>query len=66
VICEPLREAIGRSAVRWRACSAVDLGETVLRELLIRHRNQQESVDDVILGPGYPNSDAPAVGRWPR
>jgi acetyl-CoA C-acetyltransferase len=63
VICEPLRTPIGRYGGSLRDCSAVDLGETVLRELLSRTGINPESVDDVILGQCYPNSDAPAVGR---
>jgi acetyl-CoA C-acetyltransferase len=63
VICEPLRTPIGRFGGSLRDCSAVDLGETVLRELLSRTGINPESVDDVILGQCYPNSDAPAVGR---
>ena len=63
VICEPLRTPIGRYGGSLRDCSAVDLGETVLRELLSRTRIDPGSIDDVILGQCYPNSDAPAIGR---
>jgi acetyl-CoA C-acetyltransferase len=63
VICEPLRTPIGRYGGSLRDCSAVDLGETVLRELLSRTGIDSGSIDDVILGHCYPNSDAPAIGR---
>lgn len=63
VICEPLRTPIGRYGGSLRDCSAVDLGETVLGELLLRTGISPESVDDEILGQCYPNSDAPAIGR---
>ncbi|MCX4096763.1 acetyl-CoA C-acetyltransferase [Nocardia sp. alder85J] len=63
VICEPLRTPIGRYGGVFRDCTAVDLGETVLRELLSRTAIDPSIIDDVILGQCYPNSDAPAIGR---
>ncbi|SFN64972.1 acetyl-CoA C-acetyltransferase [Pseudonocardia ammonioxydans] len=63
VICEPLRTPIGRYGGVLKPLSAVDLGTTVLRELLARTGVPGEAVDDVILGHCNPSSEAPAIGR---
>ncbi|MEU4314206.1 acetyl-CoA C-acetyltransferase [Nocardia sp. NPDC024068] len=62
VICEPLRTPIGGYGGVFRPLTAVDLGVTVLRELLARGL-PADAVDDVILGNCNPNSEAPAIGR---
>lgn len=48
VICEPLRTPIGRYGGTLRDCSAVDLGETVLRELLSRTRIDPGTIKKII------------------
>ncbi|MEE2853410.1 MAG: acetyl-CoA C-acetyltransferase [Actinomycetota bacterium] len=63
VICEPVRTPIGRYGGMFKACSAVDLGVTALKGLLERTGLAPDTVQDVILGHCYPNSDAPAIGR---
>ncbi|OBI00503.1 acetyl-CoA C-acetyltransferase [Mycobacterium sp. E2733] len=63
VICEPVRTPIGRYGGMFKALNAVDLGVTALKGLLERTGLAPESVQDVILGHCYPNSDAPAIGR---
>lgn len=62
VICEPLRTPIGGYGGVFRPLTAVDLGVTVLRELVARGL-PADAVDDVILGNCNPNSEAPAIGR---
>ncbi|MBD0862861.1 acetyl-CoA C-acetyltransferase [Gordonia sp. zg691] len=62
VICEPLRTPIGGYGGVFRPLTAVDLGVSVLRELIARGL-PADAVDDVILGHCNPNSEAPAIGR---
>jgi acetyl-CoA C-acetyltransferase len=63
VICEPVRTPIGRYGGMFKSRSAVDLGVTALKGLLERTGLAPDTVQDVILGHCYPNSDAPAIGR---
>jgi acetyl-CoA C-acetyltransferase len=63
VICEPVRTPIGRYGGMFKSLTAVDLGVAALKGLLDRTGIPSESVQDVILGHCYPNSEAPAIGR---
>jgi acetyl-CoA C-acetyltransferase len=63
VICEPVRTPIGRYGGMLRSQTAVELGVAALQGLLKRTGLAPESIDDVILGHCYPNSEAPAIGR---
>jgi len=63
VICEPVRTPVGRYGGVFREVPAVELAATVVRALLERTGLPAEEVDDVILGQGYPNSEAPGIGR---
>src|ERR1700761_7494006 len=63
VICEPVRTPIGRYGGSFKGVTAAELGETALRGLLERNHLDPEGIGDVILGHGYPNSGAPAIGR---
>jgi acetyl-CoA C-acetyltransferase len=63
VICEPLRTAVGRFGGVLRDASVQELAATVIAELLARTGLPADSVDDVVLGQGYPNGEAVAVGR---
>jgi acetyl-CoA C-acetyltransferase len=63
VICEPLRTPVGRFGGALATVPAADLASTVLRELVRRTGLGEGDVDDVVLGQGYPNGEAPAVGR---
>src|ERR1700677_1061740 len=58
LICEPLRTPVGRFGGVFR-----ELAATVIKELLARTKLPFDSVDDVILGQGYANGEAPALGR---
>jgi acetyl-CoA C-acetyltransferase len=63
VICEPLRTAVGREGGVLRTVAVQELAATVIRALLERTGLDPERVDDVVLGQGYPNGEAPALGR---
>jgi acetyl-CoA C-acetyltransferase len=63
VICEPLRTPVGRFGGVLRDVPAAELAATVIRALLDRTKLDPADIDDVVLGQGYPNGDAPAVGR---
>jgi len=63
VICTPLRTPVGRMGGVLASLSAADLATTTLRALVTRAGLGQGEVDDVILGNGYANGEAPAIGR---
>jgi acetyl-CoA C-acetyltransferase len=63
VICEPLRTPVGRFGGVLRDVPAQQLAASVIAALLERTGIDPASVDDVILGQGYPNGEAPAIGR---
>jgi acetyl-CoA C-acetyltransferase len=63
VICEPLRTPVGGFGGVFRDVPVEDLAAGVIRELIARTELPAEAVDDVILGQGYPNGEAPALGR---
>jgi acetyl-CoA C-acetyltransferase len=63
VICEPLRTPVGGFGGVFRDVPVTVLAATVIRELMVRTGLPPDAVDDVILGQGYPNGEAPAIGR---
>ncbi|MGB3696954.1 MAG: acetyl-CoA C-acetyltransferase [Gordonia sp. (in: high G+C Gram-positive bacteria)] len=63
VICNPLRTTVGRMGGALAALSVNDLATTLLGELATRAGLGENSVDDVILGHGYPSGESPALGR---
>jgi acetyl-CoA C-acetyltransferase len=63
VICEPLRTPVGGFGGCMRDVSVAELAATVIGELLRRTSLPHDAVDDVVLGQGYPNGEAPALGR---
>ncbi len=63
VICEPLRTPVGRFGGMLRDLPAQTLAATVISELLLRSGLDPERIDEVLLGQGYPNGAAPAIGR---
>ena len=63
VICEPLRTAVGGFGGVFRDVSVTELAATVIRELVRRTALPVDEIDDVILGQGYPNGEASALGR---
>ncbi|MET0899069.1 MAG: acetyl-CoA C-acetyltransferase [Mycobacterium sp.] len=63
VICNPLRTPVGRMGGALSTLTATDLATGTLRALVERTGLGEGDVDDVILGNGYPNGEAPAIGR---
>src|SRR3984957_17310366 len=63
LICEPLRTPVGRFGGMFRDVSVTDLATVVIKAVMERGRVPAEAVDDVILGQGYANGEAPALGR---
>jgi acetyl-CoA C-acetyltransferase len=63
VICNPVRTPVGRMGGALAALSATDLATVALRALIDRTGLGEGDVDDVVLGNGYANGEAPAIGR---
>jgi acetyl-CoA C-acetyltransferase len=63
VICEPIRTPVGGFGGSLRDVPAADLAAIVVRELMARTAIPPEVVDDVALGQGYANGEAPGIGR---
>ncbi len=63
LICEPLRTPVGRFGGMFREVGVAELATTVIKALLERSELPPEAVDDVLLGQGYANGEAPALGR---
>jgi acetyl-CoA C-acetyltransferase len=63
LICEPLRTPVGRFGGMFRDVPVTTLATTVIRAVIDRADLDPAAVDDVILGQGYANGEAPALGR---
>ena len=63
LICEPLRTPVGRFGGVFRDVPVTELATTVIRAILERTGIPPESIDECILGQGYANGEAPALGR---
>lgn len=63
VICNPLRTPVSRMGGALAGLTATDLATAALRALVERTGLGEADVDDVVLGHGYPNGEAPAIGR---
>src|ERR1700761_2043068 len=63
LICEPLRTPVGRFGGMFREVSVTDLATAVIKAVMDRAEVPAEAVDDVILGQGYANGEAPELGR---
>jgi len=63
VICEPLRTAVGGFGGMFRDVPVTRLAASVIAELVARTSLPHEAIDDVILGQGYANGEAAALGR---
>src|ERR1700684_3406456 len=63
VICEPLRTAVGGSGAVFRDVPPAKLAASVIEALVQRASLPASEIDDVILGQGYANGEAPAIGR---
>src|SRR6201995_217815 len=63
LICEPLRTPVGRFGGIFRDVPVTSLANTVIKAILERTGVPHDQVDDVLLGQGYANGEAPALGR---
>jgi len=63
VICEPLRTPVGGFGGGLRDVPPQRLAATVIEALVGRTSLPVGEIEDVILGQGYPNGEAPAIGR---
>ena len=63
LICEPLRTPVGRYGGVFRGVAVADLATTVIKAVVERSGIPRERIDDVLLGQGYSNGEAPALGR---
>src|SRR6201994_1956656 len=63
LICEPLRTPVGRFGGMFRDVPVTELATAVIKEILSRTQIPGEQIDDVLLGQGYANGEAPALGR---
>lgn len=63
VICNPVRTPVGADGGQFATVEAADLSSGLLKELLSETDIGENDVDDVILGHGYPNSEAANIGR---
>ena len=63
VVCEPVRTPIGRLGGMFKDVTPAELAATAIRELMERTGIAGAVIDDVILGQGYPTSEAPPIGR---
>jgi acetyl-CoA C-acetyltransferase len=63
LICEPLRTPVGRFGGMFRDVSVTELAVTVVKAALERTGLPPEAIDDVLLGQGYANGEAPSLGR---
>jgi acetyl-CoA C-acetyltransferase len=63
VICNPGRTPVGRMGGALSALTAAELATAALRALVERTGLSKDEVDDVVLGNGYANGEAPAIGR---
>src|SRR6478752_5578094 len=63
VICEPLRTPVGGFGGVFRDVPPAKLAATVIEKLVRRTSLDAGEIDDVILGQGYANGEAPALGR---
>lgn len=63
VICQATRTPVGRFGGVFRDVPVQHLAAAAIRAVIDRSGLDPDVVDDVILGQGYPNGEAPALGR---
>jgi acetyl-CoA acetyltransferase len=63
VICDPVRTPVGRMGGALSGLTAADLATAAQRALVEWSGLIEGQVDDVVLGNGYANGEAPAIGR---
>lgn len=63
VICTPLRTPVGRFGGILSSATVEDLSAAVISALVERTKITAGDIDDIVFGQGYPNGEAPALGR---
>ena len=63
-IVAPMRTPVGKFGGALAPLTAGELGAHVIKALVDRTGIDPARVDDVVFAQGYPNGEAPAVGRW--
>ncbi|MTV25852.1 acetyl-CoA C-acetyltransferase [Nitriliruptoraceae bacterium ZYF776] len=63
VICEPIRTPVGGLGGTLARVPVQALAAHVIRTLVERTGVDPDRIDDVVLGQGYANGEAPALGR---
>lgn len=63
VICTPLRTPVGRFGGILSSVTVEDLSAAVISALVQRAQISASDIDDIVFGQGYPNGEAPALGR---
>jgi acetyl-CoA C-acetyltransferase len=63
VICSPLRTPVGTYGGGLRTVEPQALAAAVIQEIVKSTDLPPEAIDDVMLGQGYPNAEAPSIGR---
>lgn len=63
-IVSPIRTAVGKYLGTLQPFNAEDLGATVIRALIERTGIDPERIEEVVFAQGYPNGEAPCIGRW--
>ena len=63
-IVTPLRTPVGKYQGSLQSFNAEDLGALVIRALVERSGIDPERIEEVIFAQGYPNGEAPCIGRW--
>ncbi|MFT5579997.1 MAG: acetyl-CoA C-acetyltransferase [Paraglaciecola psychrophila] len=63
-IVQPLRTPVGKYLGSLQSLQAQDLGAIVIKELVARSGIDPDRIEEVIFAQGYPNGEAPCIGRW--
>ena len=63
-IVKPLRTPVARFQGALQSLGAEDIGALIIKAVVERSGVDPERIDDVVFSQGYPNGEAPAIGRW--
>jgi acetyl-CoA C-acetyltransferase len=63
IVC-PLRTPIGRFLGSLAGVPAESLATAITRAVVERSRIDPKCIEEVVFAQGYPNSEAPCLGRW--
>jgi acetyl-CoA C-acetyltransferase len=64
MIVAPVRTGAGKFLGTLAPLSAEQLAARVIDGVVERSRVDPARIDDVVFTQGYPNSEAPCIGRW--